>query len=594
MAAPTRQHPPTSPRQHPQPAPPGNTPSSEQPPTTLVESFATTRGNCEGDYCARHLGVVTLGNVTTLSAQATQAQAPGVRPRIVAGTVAAVLLAISSWGSAAVPQVFHTGLIPGLTLTRPGDYGSPLMATISVLSLGVIAWSWWSLRNRGLTAMDWIKITALWAAPLLIAAPLQSRDLYSYAAQGQLWAEGLSPYSNAVVNLKSDWVLATSPVWLETPAPYGPFFMLLARGIAIASLGNLAVAVFLFRLLAVASLVAVAWSIPILAQRLGLSAERTSQAMWLGVANPLVISQVVGGGHNDAMMAALTMLALAAATSWSPLPVPAFDGALVIPARGRSLAAATALVTLAAMVKITAIIALPFVVVAWVVTTGRTAVPRIVGACATAGAWAAGIAVTASVVTGLGFAWIIPVEGLEQGVSPSFTSAFGLIVALAGLSLGYGTAWQVPAVSAAHTLGLLALAAFLVFLFFLVVVRVLRSEERQLQVIVESLTVALVALVMLAPTIRFWYILWFLPLAALVVSGRRWTNILAVSSVLGSITVLPDGNSAVSEDMALPMVLLAVAVAAFLLTALPAWVERVTAVSPESENAGSVLVPAAL
>mgnify|MGYP002136150809 CR=1 FL=1 len=135
-----------------------------------------------------------------------------------------------------------------------------------------------------------------------------------------------------------------------------------------------------------------------------------------------------------------------------------------------------------------------------------------------------------------------------------------LIVALAGLSLGYGTAWQVPAVSAAHTLGLLALAAFLVFLFFLVVVRVLRSEERQLQVIVESLTVALVALVMLAPTIRFWYILWFLPLAALVVSGRRWTNILAVSSVLGSITVLPDGNSAVSEDMALPMVLLAVAV----------------------------------
>lgn len=527
--------------------------------------------------------------MTSLLSQTTTVQAPGVRPRIVAGTVAAVLLALSSWGSAAIPQVFHRGLLPGLSLSRPGDYGSPLMATISVISFAVMLWAWWGLRRRELTVHDWLKVTALWSAPLLIAAPLQSRDLYSYAAQGMLWAEGLSPYINAVVDLRSDWVVSTSPVWLETPTPYGPFFMVLARLIAVASLGSLPIAIFLFRLLAVVSFIVVAWAVPVLARRLGLSEERINTAMWLGVVNPLMITQIVGGGHNDALIIALTMAALVAATSWTPYPVRTADGEYVVAARGRSLAIASAFVTVAAMVKVTAFVALPFVVLAWVIQTGAVNVRRIVGACVTAASWAAGIAVAASVITGLGFAWVIPVEGLEKGVSPGFTSAIGLAVAMIGRWLGHGPDWVEPAVSAAHTLGLLALALLLVTIFFLLAARLIRNEQDRLLITVESLVVALVALVVLAPTIRVWYALWFLPLAALVVTSRNWVTGMAIVSVVGTIMVLPDGNSALSEAFALPLAVLGVAASALMLTALPSWLERLRATTSARDR---TLVPA--
>ena len=69
-------------------------------------------------------------------------------------------------------------------------------------------------------------VAALWILPLLIVAPLFSRDVYSYAAQGEMMSHHINPYhygpgvlgAPPVVNL-------VDPLWLNTPAPYGPLFM---------------------------------------------------------------------------------------------------------------------------------------------------------------------------------------------------------------------------------------------------------------------------------------------------------------------------------------------------------------------------------
>ena len=70
---------------------------------------------------------------------------------------------------------------------------------------------------------------ALWIAPLALAPPLFSRDLYSYLAQGTLLHLGHSPYHVAPVALAGlghGHVLdAVSPFWRHTTAPYGPLFL---------------------------------------------------------------------------------------------------------------------------------------------------------------------------------------------------------------------------------------------------------------------------------------------------------------------------------------------------------------------------------
>src|SRR5262249_25516213 len=47
----------------------------------------------------------------------------------------------------------------------------------------------------GTSVPELLRTLAWWAAPLLVAVPLASRDLYSYAAPAQITHAGLDPYS---------------------------------------------------------------------------------------------------------------------------------------------------------------------------------------------------------------------------------------------------------------------------------------------------------------------------------------------------------------------------------------------------------------
>src|ERR1700722_7595919 len=71
-------------------------------------------------------------------------------------------------------------------------------------------------------------IFALWSVPMIVAPPLFSRDVFSYAAQGQMTAEHISPYLYGPFTLGQQSNAYTNPVdplWGNTPAPYGPFFL---------------------------------------------------------------------------------------------------------------------------------------------------------------------------------------------------------------------------------------------------------------------------------------------------------------------------------------------------------------------------------
>ena len=70
---------------------------------------------------------------------------------------------------------------------------------------------------------------------------------------------------------------------------------------------NAYLAAVFMRLPALAAVALLAWALPRLAKRFGVS---PSHALWLAVLNPLVIMHFVGGAHGDAVMVALVVLAL--------------------------------------------------------------------------------------------------------------------------------------------------------------------------------------------------------------------------------------------------------------------------------------------
>ena len=59
-----------------------------------------------------------------------------------------------------------------------------------------------------------------------LAPPLFSRDIYSYAAQGEMMSHHISPYHYGPGVLgATPSVSLVDPLWLNTPVPYGPLFM---------------------------------------------------------------------------------------------------------------------------------------------------------------------------------------------------------------------------------------------------------------------------------------------------------------------------------------------------------------------------------
>jgi len=440
-------------------------------------------------------------------------QLPPGRWRFV-GFVGGLVLALTSWFCAAVPREFPV-VWPGLVPWRAVG-GSPLAASFVFVAMGAMIYAWWALRDLDVT-VRWLAHTALlWFAPLLLSASLFSRDIYSYAATGLMLDVGLDPYTQGVQDLQSPWALSVSQVWLDTPAPYGPVFMLLARGAASVSGGHQLVALFLLRLLAVAGVVVMVWAVPTIARRLGVDPVR---AAWLGFLTPIVGGHLVSGAHNDALMVAGMLAGLALAL-------------------GRHYVWALLAVALAMTIKVPAVVVAPFIAILWAVDhDGARAMTwlRLIGRSALAGAATLAAFTGLSLATGLGFSWLpalgTPGRSIQwTSVSTSFGMAVGAIGRLFGADVTDG------AIEGFRAVALLALGVLLVVIW-LHAVR--HSHDRRL--VCQAAGLAVLAVVVLAPAFHGWYLLWALPILAATTTDRRGLTLLAAVASLLAVAVLPGG-----------------------------------------------------
>jgi len=130
---------------------------------------------------------------------------------------------------------------------------------------------------------------AIQAFPLL-GPILLSTDVHMYASYGRTGAlDGVSPYVESSTN--------------QLPSVYGPLFTLGSELIALLTQDSESTAVFVYRVGAVAAVLAVG----LLASRL---VKNRALAIALVTWNPLIAFHFGGGGHNDALMVAVVLMAL--------------------------------------------------------------------------------------------------------------------------------------------------------------------------------------------------------------------------------------------------------------------------------------------
>ncbi|MFS4505562.1 polyprenol phosphomannose-dependent alpha 1,6 mannosyltransferase MptB [Clavibacter sp. Sh2141] len=394
-----------------------------------------------------------------------------------------------------------------------------LMLTAAWLLLGALLPR---LGASGLRAT--LRLAALWTAPLLVSAPLFSRDVYSYIAQGRVLGAGLSPYEHGPAVL-SDWrSTGVDPLWAHNPAPYGPLYLAIERGIGgIDTALGLEAAVLAARAVAVVGVVLMVACGLRIARRRRIDPVRT---VWFLAASPLVIFNFVVAAHNDALMMGLLVAGLLAAIDSRPV-------------------LAVVLVTAAVAVKPIALVALPIVAIvhaemrarrgddlapAGVAVDGSvgavpglrppTRDPRVWAAWTASGIAAMGLLALAGEVLGVGLGWIgalsSPVSvvswfmpfGLAAGAFGPLVDAFGGPggaveggIKTAGILLGFaGAAWCI------------------------LTTRTLSGEAR--------LALAFACIVAMSPVVYPWYGLWVLVVLAVVGIADGAAMSLAVSATV--------------------------------------------------------------
>jgi len=356
-------------------------------------------------------------------------------------------------------------------------------------------------------------VAALWVVPLLVAPPLFSRDVYSYAAQGEMMSHHISPYHYGPNVLGAGpYVSLVDQLWGNAPAPYGPLFLKVDGALTSVSGHHVLPDLVLLRLLALVGVGLIAISIPKLARSLG---RDPSEAFALAVLNPVTMLHLVGGAHNDALMVGLLVAGITAARLRRPV-------------------VGIVLCSLAAAVKAPAAVGVVYVAWEWMGPglSLRERIRPMVNAALIGGAVMGAL----SLVTGLGLGWIGNLASpgtVRSWVAPA--TGVGMVLTDL-LHLFHVGVPQHTVLSMTRVLGMGTAAGLGVWLLA-------RSEKIGA---LRALGVTLLLLVILGPVVQPWYLSWGLVLLAPVATGKVRSLIVALS-VASAFLGLPGGRQLVND-----------------------------------------------
>lgn len=463
------------------------------------------------------------------------AEVDNARSPILAGLVGSVLMMIGSLGVGWLAPVSELRRVPVFIWMRTEALGVALAIVLLAIGGMLLVRSWlrlgqrvrvWGPQARRAT----LQAVAAWGMPMMFTVPLFSRDVYAYIGQGRLMVEGFNPYENGISALSNYFQLGADKMWTEAPVPYGQLFLWIEQFVVWSTNVHPEASVMLFRLVALAGVVLCIIYVPKLAELHGVNPHR---ALWLTAANPLFLTNFIASVHNDALMIGLALAGLYySATRRAVLGI--------------------FLVTLSIAVKPITIVFLPFIGLLW---AGKNAgwSRKFLFWTLTAGMSLA-ILYGLSLVNGFGFGWI---NGLSAPGSIFIWYApvglVGLVVAIISNAFGLD-GWTLAGwVFDAGKLLAVGIVAFQIF----------KGDHDRLM---RRLTLAFAAVVILAPMIQSWYVVWLIPLFAVTGIRNDWqvkalyfiVSFFMIYAISDQLEVFPYLQT---EDLGLALVLARVAAA---------------------------------
>ncbi|MBA8823630.1 alpha-1,6-mannosyltransferase [Saccharopolyspora lacisalsi] len=463
------------------------------------------------------------------------------------GTAGALLLGVGAIGAGAAPV---DNPLSGLRLIGlPARMPTTAMACawLGMLMI-VIGWLWLgrfavpgARRMVSRTQLD--RTVVMWALPLAVAPPLFSRDMYAYLAQSAIAAQGTDPYMygpSAALGVDHPLTANVPNIWRDTPAPYGPGFLMLGRVIITVVGDNVVLGVLLWRIVMLAGLVLAIWAIPRLARRCGV---HPTCALWLTAANPIVLFHAISGMHNEALLMGIMLAGIELGLRWRNLL-----GAV----------AAAIVITVAGAIKPPAFVALGFFGVYLARRRGGRFSDLVKVATLLVVIFLAAMTVI-TVASGWGLGWIetfdVP-NRIKTWLAPM--TAFGMTGGGIGMMLGLGN----------HTDAMLVLTKLIGYGISVVLcVRLLWSSFKGRVEPLAGLGVALGAVALLGPVLHPWYLLWAIPPLALSTNDKRFRITATVVSASVALLVPPTGMAYTLRAYMIPFAVIA-AVLAFLITLL--------------------------
>ncbi len=439
------------------------------------------------------------------------------RTPLLLGLAGSVLMVLGGFGAGGV--LAHDPLLTNSALGfwRYG-HGREIAIALFYLGLLLLAYAWMRL-GRGVLAhrvggRAVLTTAAVWMAPMLLAAPMYTRDVFSYLAQGALPLAGFDPYAVGPEVLTGPIQENVHPVWQDTPAPYGPLFILIAKAVAAVTGDNLIAGVVLMRLVLLPGLLLLIWALPELTQRMG---GRIPVTLWIAVANPIMVVHMVGGIHNDLLVVGL----LAAAA--------------LLTLRSQH-AGGIALASAAMAIKASAGLMLPFLVLVWAAhlpTGSRTT--RILRAGASGIAVFVAVFAACTLVAGVGMGWL-PALSAPAMIIHWYSAPTGVGLFVHAVVDIVADVRVEPFINVSRAIGVGAL--------LVIGCRHWWAARDDGPDAIRRAGIVLLAAALLGPTLLSWYPSWGMVLLAMTAWSARGLAMVVFCSLCLMIVTYPDGGTA--------------------------------------------------
>jgi hypothetical protein len=195
-----------------------------------------------------------------------------------------------------LPSLNHQHIIASLML-----YASDILACLGLAGMLWAHSQGWRPNPRHL-----LLISSAIVAVMVCLTPVGSSDTASYAAYGRIAAQGGNPYTTnplAWLGPHSDYTQAVGTMWKAQSSVYGPFATVIQSFAASIGGPHVATTVWVLMILNGAVFIGVGYL-------LLKTSDDPVRATLFWTANPVLIQQLVSGGHLDTFVAAAAICAI--------------------------------------------------------------------------------------------------------------------------------------------------------------------------------------------------------------------------------------------------------------------------------------------